>query len=58
MTHLVSAEGVSEMGARAGGAFMFEYSAYKEVKMNPASSSFETGTAFGRVFGTITDYHI
>lgn len=58
MTHLVSAEGVSEMGARASGAFLFEYNTFKEERANPAASSFQKGTAFGRLFATIADYHI
>jgi hypothetical protein len=40
MSHLATAEGLSEMGARASGAFFFQYKQYKKDVAVPSASSF------------------
>jgi len=58
MTTLISSEGLSTMGARAGGSYMFEYKNFNELKSDPTASTFVKAEAMGKLFGTITNYHI
>lgn len=58
MTHLITWEGASELMARGVGGFFFEFQDFLSVRDDPEASSFAVGQRFGRVFGTLTDYHI
>lgn len=58
MTGLASSEGLSEMGARGSGSYMFEYKSYKKLKADPNATSFQKGKSFGALFAIIVDYHI
>lgn len=58
MSHLASSEGISEMGARGSGAYMFQFKDYKKVMADPSSTRFQKGVAWGSLFSTIADYTI
>merc|ERR1719454_882012 len=50
MSHLATSEGISEMGARGSGAYMFQYKTYKEISAKKGISSYKKGQAFGKLF--------
>lgn len=58
MTTLFSEEGLSAAGARGTSVYMFEYGKYKDIKKDPLSSTYQKGVAQGKLFGSITNYHI
>lgn len=58
MSALATSEGLSEMGARFGGSYMFQYKEYKKVKELPGATGFQKGEAFGNLFAAVADYHI
>ena len=58
MTVLISEEGASQMGARAGTASQFEWKKYKETKQKKKVTNFQKNAAFGKAFGAVTQYHI
>ena len=58
MTVLISEEGMSQMGARAGTASQFEWKQYKNLKKEKQITNFQKQAAFGKAFGAVTQYHI
>lgn len=58
MTALFSEEGLSALAARAATAQYFEWANYTEISADENSSSYQTGQAFGKLFGAVTAYHI
>jgi hypothetical protein len=58
MTSLISSEGLSTLGARAGGAYPFEYKQWKKTNADPTASSFDKGNASGKLFKAIFNYSI
>lgn len=58
MTHLITWEGASELLARAAGGFFFEFQDLLTAWDDESISSYQLGTKFGRVFGTLTDWRI
>lgn len=58
MTTLISSEGLSSMGARAGGSYLFEYKTFQDAWAGEAVSTFARGEATGDLFGAITNYRI
>lgn len=58
MTALISYEGVFEMASRTAGSYFFEFQTLKDVWADPNASSFAIGTAFGGMFGNVSNYHI
>lgn len=58
MTTLFSSEGISAATARGSAAYLTTYGNYKKVMNDPYSSTFVKGEAFGKIFGSVTNYHI
>jgi len=58
MTQLISAEGVSEISARASGAYFFEYKNFKAIRAEAGASSYVKGKEFGKLFSVLSAYKI
>jgi hypothetical protein len=58
MTTLISSEGLSTLGARAAGAYYFEYKNFTKTWSDDDATTFDKGSSFGSLFGALTNYHI
>lgn len=58
LTHIVSTEGIAELGARISGAAPFELVAFIGAVDDPTVSNYKKAQMFGKIMSTVLNYTI